>query len=73
MLFYVEQVVDGKTVFEDNISFASKDSLQEAQNKAITNWIEMQGSKARIQTKPDGSLSLKVSVNSDRETWTRVS
>lgn len=70
---YVEQVNDGETVFEKTLSFKSRDELQEAQNEAITAWIDMQGKYARISTGSDLSLSLKVSGSSDREIWTRIS
>ena len=70
---FVEQVCDGETIFEKHLSFKTRDELQEAENEAITNWIDIQGKYARIYTEKDGSLSLKVSGSSDREIWTRIS
>ncbi len=69
---FVEQVNDGETVFEKVLDFTSRDELQEAQNEAITNWIDMQGKYARITTEPDGGLILKVNGTSDSEIWKRI-
>ena len=70
---FVERVTDGKTVFEKILDFKDRDSLQEAQNEAIVNWINIQGKYARIAALTDGSLAMKVHGNLDREIWKIIS
>lgn len=72
MKVYVEQVNDGKVVFEKLLDFKDRDALQEAQNEAIANWIDMQGDYTRIISDTDGNLTLKCRGTTAREIWMRV-